>query len=96
MNTGIQDAHNLAWKLAAALGKGASSRSQSRLADAVPVTLKRSPREGSIPDEDISRRQWMQEVLASYEGERRPIAISNTALSIENWKETLSVRAAIL
>ncbi|KAI8463562.1 MAG: hypothetical protein J3K34DRAFT_526882, partial [Monoraphidium minutum] len=60
MNTGIQDAHNLGWKLAAVV-RGAAS-----------------------PD-----------LLASYEAERRPVALANTALSVKNWGEAVRVPGAL-
>ncbi|ONK71146.1 uncharacterized protein A4U43_C04F5180 [Asparagus officinalis] len=60
MNTGIQDAHNLAWKISCLLKDAAS-----------PSLIK------------------------TYESERRPIAISNTALSVNNFKAAMSVPAAL-
>lgn len=59
-STGIQDAHNLAWKLAAVL-RGAAS----------------------------------EQLLSSYESERRPIAQANTALSVSNWHEAVRVPSAL-
>ncbi|XP_056692230.1 uncharacterized protein [Spinacia oleracea] len=60
MNTGIQDAQNLAWKLAAVVNGIA------------PTTL-----------------------LSTYETERRPIAIFNTALSVQNFRAAMEVPAAL-
>jgi len=60
MNTGIQDAHNLAWKLAHALEGG----------DAAAL-------------------------LQSYEGERRPVAVHNCALSCDNYQRSLGVPKAL-
>ncbi|CAN1295272.1 Putative polyketide hydroxylase [Linum perenne] len=60
MNTGIQDAHNLAWKIAAVV-KGISP----------------SP------------------LLRTYETERRPIALFNTELSVQNFRAAMAVPAAI-
>lgn len=60
MNTGIQDVHNLAWKLAAVL-------------------------------QDIASPS----ILNTYEMERRPIALFNTALSIKNFKAAMEVPAAL-
>ncbi|KAK9675449.1 hypothetical protein RND81_11G007900 [Saponaria officinalis] len=60
MNTGIQDAQNLAWKLASVINGIA------------PITL-----------------------LNTYESERKPIAIFNTALSVENFKAAMEVPAAL-
>ncbi|KAG6764653.1 hypothetical protein POTOM_032133 [Populus tomentosa] len=60
MNTGIQDAHNLAWKIAA-LVKGIAPSS----------------------------------ILHTYETERRPIAIFNTALSVQNFRAAMAVPATL-
>ncbi|XP_038892398.1 4-methyl-5-nitrocatechol 5-monooxygenase isoform X2 [Benincasa hispida] len=60
MNTGIQDVHNLAWKLAAVL-------------------------------QDIASPS----ILNTYEMERRPIALFNTALSVKNFKAAMEVPAAL-
>lgn len=60
MNTGIQDAHNLAWKLAS-LVKGIAPSS----------------------------------ILHTYDTERRPIAIFNTELSIQNFRAAMAVPATL-
>ncbi|KAM7464722.1 hypothetical protein LguiA_032843 [Lonicera macranthoides] len=60
MNTGIQDVHNLAWKLASVF-KGIASKS----------------------------------LLVTYETERRPIAIFNTALSVQNFRAAMAIPAAL-
>ncbi|XP_020210324.1 uncharacterized protein LOC109795066 isoform X2 [Cajanus cajan] len=60
MNTGIQDAHNLAWKIASVI-KGIAPSS----------------------------------MLNTYEIERKPIALFNTRLSLENYKAAMSVPAAL-
>ena len=60
MNTGIQDAHNLAWKIAAVV-RGQSSAS----------------------------------LLETYESERRPVALRNTALSVENFEGVLKIPNAL-
>ncbi|PQP91960.1 uncharacterized protein Pyn_29124 [Prunus yedoensis var. nudiflora] len=60
MNTGIQDSHNLAWKIASVV-KGIAPSS----------------------------------ILHTYETERRPIAIFNTELSIQNFKAAMTVPAAL-
>jgi 2-polyprenyl-6-methoxyphenol hydroxylase-like FAD-dependent oxidoreductase len=62
MNTGVQDAHNLAWKLAVALSD--SGRNAECL-------------------------------LNSYDAERRPIAIANMNLSVDNFHEALEVARVI-
>ncbi|KAG2706732.1 hypothetical protein I3760_05G116200 [Carya illinoinensis] len=60
MNTGIQDAHNLAWKIAS-LVKGIAPSS----------------------------------ILETYEMERKPIAIFNTTLSVQNFRAAMGVPAAL-
>ncbi|PKA55809.1 hypothetical protein AXF42_Ash012101 [Apostasia shenzhenica] len=60
MNTGIQDAHNLAWKICLLLNNVASTS-----------------------------------IIETYEMERRPIALFNTALSVENFEAAMSVPAAL-
>ncbi|KAL6840352.1 hypothetical protein ACP4OV_030162 [Aristida adscensionis] len=60
MNTGIQDAHNLAWKLCLLLN-GVASPS----------------------------------IMQTYESERRPVAVFNTELSVENFKAAMSIPAAL-
>ena len=68
MNNAIQDAHNLAWKLAAVLrARGAAGGAGGE--------------EGGT-----------EALLESYERERRPVALVNTALSEQNWREALRVR----
>jgi len=62
MNTGIQDAHNLAWKLARSLG-------------------------GKGEDADA--------LLDSYQAERKPVAIANMNLSVDNFHEALRVAKII-
>ncbi|KAL5760108.1 hypothetical protein ACOSP7_018607 [Xanthoceras sorbifolium] len=60
MNTGIQDAHNLAWKIASVV-------------------------QGLAPSS----------ILHTYETERKPIAIFNTALSVKNFKAAMAVPSAL-
>lgn len=88
MNTGIQDAHNLTWKLAAALGKRTSWTNS-------PNPISKTPRSKPECTETMMRnhqRRWRKCLLESYEAERRPVSVANTALSIENWEQTLLVR----
>lgn len=88
MNTAIQDAHNLAWKLAAVLGKrgrGGDPGNWGRFPAAEPRMDAHNPRRPPAPAGEAER------LLDSYEAERRPVAVGNTALSIANWEETLKV-----
>ena len=63
MNTGVQDAHNLAWKLAAAV--------EQRGAFATAA------------------------LAASYDAERRPVAVGNARVSVRNFNTVLRVPAAL-
>ncbi len=68
MNTGIQDAHNLAWKLAVAL---------------TPY------HEYSNCNTAANYSMEVDTLLASYEKERRPVALSNAEVSVRNWQRSL-------
>ncbi len=70
MNTGVQDAHNLAWKLATVLMRDGADR---------------------LDDPGLDR----EHLLDSYGAERRPIAISNMNLSVDNFHEALAVARVI-
>jgi 2-polyprenyl-6-methoxyphenol hydroxylase-like FAD-dependent oxidoreductase len=89
MNTGVQDAHNLAWKLATALqwdgadGLGGCPSDLRGLRGLRGLTLGR----GSASDRE--------QLLDSYGAERRPIAISNMNLSVDNFHEALAVARVI-
>ncbi|XP_065876781.1 uncharacterized protein [Euphorbia lathyris] len=60
MNTGIQDVHNLAWKIASVMN-------------------------GIAPSS----------IIHTYEVERKPIALFNTALSVQNFRAAMEVPAAL-
>lgn len=77
MNTGVQDAHNLAWKLAAVL--------QQDGADCLGRGL------GGLG----GLKSDCEHLLDSYGAERRPIAISNMNLSVDNFHEALAVARVI-
>jgi hypothetical protein len=66
MNTGIQDAHNLIWKIALAL------------------KLKQA-----------GNNVGAEQLLSTYESERRPVALNNARWSIENYEQTLAVPRAM-
>lgn len=81
MNTGLQDAHALAWRLAALLrrekeegtyGEGSGGRADGRIED------------GRLRDG----------LLSDYGRERRAVAVSNAALSVRNYRRTLDVARA--
>ena len=69
MNTGLQDAHNLAWKLC--------------------TLFRREAKHKHINDQEFL--QLRNNCLSSYEGERRPVAMENAALSVRNYNRVLSV-----
>jgi 2-polyprenyl-6-methoxyphenol hydroxylase-like FAD-dependent oxidoreductase len=71
MNTGISDAHNIAWKLAFAVKQERMSQENKSV--------------------DTIQGASLEKLMASYEAERRPIALVNTALSLQNWEEALQV-----
>jgi 2-polyprenyl-6-methoxyphenol hydroxylase-like FAD-dependent oxidoreductase len=82
MNTAMQDAHNLAWKLAAALQQRshATETCASEAEEAQQSSTQRYTQQVAV-----------EALLASYERERRPVALVNTALSYQNWQEALKV-----
>ena len=86
MNTGIQDAHALAWRIATWRAVDAAS-STGRL-DEEPGDSERA-RLGEDPDVVLAR------LMRSYERERRPVAVGNTRLSVANFDRVLEVPAAL-
>ncbi|KAL7570123.1 hypothetical protein ACA910_019968 [Epithemia clementina (nom. ined.)] len=76
MNTGLQDVHNLAWKLYS-LFKQHSRQGSSDNFD------HHSENKGFVQ----KRNDW----LDSYERERRPVAMENAALSVRNYDRVLAV-----
>lgn len=80
MNTSVQDAHNLAWKLALALkSKGLCREIGER--DGIDGKKRSSSTGGG------SAKTY----LDTYEKERRPVAEANMRLSVANFHETLQV-----
>ena len=86
MNTGIQDAHALAWRIATWRAVDAAS-STMRLGEE-PGDSERA-RLGEDPDVVLAR------LMRSYERERRPVAVGNTRLSVANFDRVLEVPAAL-
>ena len=86
MNTGIQDAHALAWRIATWRAVDAAS-STMRLGEE-PGDSERA-RLGEDPDVVLAR------LMRSYEHERRPVAVGNTRLSVANFDRVLEVPAAL-
>lgn len=82
MNTGIQDAHNLAWRLACVLTSSNKN---------VDNTI---GNESSTGRDIIRKDDEIHPILKSYEKERRPIASQNAALSVRNYNRTLDIAKA--
>ena len=130
MNTGIQDAHNLAWKLAAVLrGRCQAHDILNTYLSAPELTCTELGSVSLRPatsDGIRSARSWLgsnqpewccnttpcsggmtpgaatpgagragRGLLATYEAERRPIALANTALSVANFRDAVRVPAAL-
>ena len=85
MNTGIQDAHALAWRIAA--WRAVDAASSTRRLDEEPDS--EQARLGEEPDVVLAR------LMRSYERERRPVAVGNTRLSVANFDRVLEVPAAL-
>ena len=82
MNTGIQDAHNLAWKLAAALQCGPGAHHSQTGGSSSSSSSSSS---SGMGDDGIEPSAWQDALLGSYESERRPVAMQNTVLSLGNY-----------
>lgn len=85
MNTGLQDAHNLAWRLALILHRDRST------GENVTIIRKNSYPAVSM---SVSHPTFDQTVLAKYDEERRAIATQNAALSVRNYRRTLNIAKA--
>jgi 2-polyprenyl-6-methoxyphenol hydroxylase-like FAD-dependent oxidoreductase len=95
MNTAIQDAHNFAWKLASVLSPSSSFNAEESRESSGNNSLACC---GSRWLQGASRRgpAGMERLLDSYEAERRPVALMNTALSMRNWRESLKVLLTVV
>ncbi len=82
MNTGIQDAHNLAWRLACVV-----TSSDKDVGNSIDY-------ESSTGRDVIRKDDEIHPMLKSYEKERRPIASQNAALSVRNYNRTLDIAKA--
>ncbi|KAL3790414.1 hypothetical protein HJC23_013586 [Cyclotella cryptica] len=79
MNTGLQDAHNLAWRLALMLHRENKIHKKYQTTNVSdPVYLSSS----------------QDSILDIYEKDRRPIATQNAALSVRNYQRTLRIAKA--
>ena len=93
MNTGIQDAHNLSWRLALSLQQQvavAPAQPEDDGTGRIQGKEQRGQRGGGSVDEP-----WQLELLAGYERERRSVAIANAHLSVRNWRAVAGLSAAL-
>jgi 2-polyprenyl-6-methoxyphenol hydroxylase and related FAD-dependent oxidoreductases len=79
MNTGLQDVHNLAWRLACLIQQQQQQQQQD------------GTQNGSG---DESQSYLIKEMLQEYESERRSVATQNAALSVRNYNRTLDIAKA--
>jgi len=85
MNTGLQDAHNIAWRLALLLN---NKKRNTHLLD-VPTPSEEIKMPSSIPALSVPNA-----ILSKYDQERRPVATQNAALSVRNYQRTLRIAKA--
>jgi hypothetical protein len=89
MNTGLQDAHNLAWKLAHTIHREQeTTATTTATAAAVDVP---SP-DTHTAGRHLDTRRWMG---TSFQRERHHIARENTAFSLRNFEKTSNCAAAL-
>ena len=77
LNTGLQDVHNLAWKICALFQREQHHKDCSN--------------DNDDDDMDAGFVQTRNDWLDSYERERRPVAMENAALSVRNYERVLAV-----
>ncbi|KAL3772353.1 hypothetical protein ACHAW5_010355 [Stephanodiscus triporus] len=103
MNTGLQDAHNVAWRIALSLRSSPSTSNSTSTSTSKNDDDDIVKGEGSaiFGDEyrDLGSMTSASSLagvmpLAKYEEERRPIATQNAALSLRNYKRTLRIAEA--
>jgi len=97
MNTGLQDAHNIAWRLALLLNR-------EKRNEVSHLTLEHGkdmpdPRNETIEPSSSSSRSapttsFSNAILSKYDQERKPIATQNAALSVRNYQRTLRIAKA--
>jgi len=89
MNTGLQDAQNIAWRLALLLHLDGMREEDAH------VSVR--DKHGMPPSDDNihpSSRSFANSLLSKYDQERRPIAVQNAALSVRNYQRTLQIAKA--
>ena len=90
MNTGVQDAHNLAWRLASVLNNNTISSLES-------VGSYYHDNQSNDGKDGLTYgfgNHNVHPILKTYEIERRPIASQNAALSVRNYNRTLQIAKA--
>ena len=92
MNTGLQDVHNIAWRLALLLKR---EQRNEALPSAVSHGGESSPTSTTIATTSVpNASSFSASILAKYEQERKPIATQNAALSVRNYQRTLRIAKA--
>ena len=88
MNTGLQDAHNIAWRLALMLHR-------ERLAGKRKAAEEDHENVSIIDTKSaVSSPSFDQTILSKYEEERKAVATQNAALSVRNYHRTLNIAKA--
>ena len=88
MNTGLQDVHALAWKLAWAYHNGHLSNREEAAATTTATTTTTKSLSTS------SSWKVLRQIGRSYQSERRPVAQANAALSVRNYNRLLQITNA--
>ena len=98
LNTGIQDAHNLSWKMACAYKEGREGRRWRNGDDNDVHHDVGGLREEDVEneEEDVSKSETkMKRLLQTYTSERKPVALANMRVSNDNYKRGLEAPASI-
>ena len=80
MNTGLQDAQNIAWRLALALRR-------RKVVEEIDPSSSRQKLATEC-------KEFIDNILSKYESERKPVATQNAALSVRNYQRTLRIAKA--
>ncbi|KAL7426473.1 hypothetical protein ACHAXH_000353, partial [Discostella pseudostelligera] len=94
MNTGLQDAHNIAWRLALMLHRNRLAMKISTDEDDDNVTIINEISDPSTFISSSSSPSFDQTILAKYDEERKTVATQNAALSVRNYQRSLSLAKA--
>ena len=93
MNTGLQDAHNIAWRLALILHRERVARERKTGEDNGNVTIINKNIDPSVLMSEPTP-SFEQAILAKYDEERKTVATQNAALSVRNYQRTLKIANA--